>query len=222
MAPPVYVGIVANGANVFLNWLLIFHLGWGFDGAPVVSRHLPLVPARVSLRVPPRLARRTRARNESGGRVLSVSVCFLETVRFFELERTHERRRDVVFEEGRLGGRLCARESTTIATAPRLRLKRNGTRRDARARLRVLFPAFGALAGPGAFMMAIEAWAFEITTLLAGYLGTVPLDAHLTMLQLATLAFLSLPFAVAVAATIRGLSQLLGAGDPRAAKTAGA
>ena len=51
--------------------------------------------------------------------------------------------------------------------------------------------------------MLIEAWSFEITTLLAGYLGTVALDAHLTMLQLATLAFLSLPFAVAIASTIR-------------------
>jgi MATE family multidrug resistance protein len=37
----------------------------------------------------------------------------------------------------------------------------------------------------------------------AAYLGTVALDAHLTMLQLATLAYLSLPFAVAIASTIR-------------------
>ena len=87
-------------------------------------------------------------------------------------------------------------------------------------RLLGLFPTFGALAGPGAFMMAVEAWAFEVTTLLAGYLGTVSLDAHLTMLQLATLAFLSLPFAVAVAATIR-VGNLLGAGEARGASVAG-
>jgi len=44
----------------------------------------------------------------------------------------------------------------------------------------------------------------------------VALDAHLTMLQLATLAFLSLPFAVAIAATIR-VGNLLGAGDAKGA-----
>ena len=68
-------------------------------------------------------------------------------------------------------------------------------------------------------MMLIEAWSFEITTLLAGDLGTVALDAHLTMLQLATLAFLSLPFAVAIASTIR-IGNLLGAGDGKRAEDA--
>jgi hypothetical protein len=57
----------------------------------------------------------------------------------------------------------------------------------------------------------IEAWTFEITTIMAGYLGTVALDAHLTMLQLATFSFLSLPFAVAAAATIR-IGAALGGG----------
>lgn len=221
LAPPVYVGIVANGANVFLNWMLIFHLGWGFDGAPIataICRWFQLACLFAYLR----LSRVERARetNPTGGFFLFLFVFLKPNVVFL---KPNEQRNDDVT--------LCSkkdvsedvertRASTTIATAPRLRLKRNGTRRDARARLRVLFPAFGALAGPGAFMMAIEAWAFEITTLLAGYLGTVPLDAHLTMLQLATLAFLSLPFAVAVAATIR-VGNLLGAGDPHAAKTAG-
>jgi multidrug resistance protein, MATE family len=87
------------------------------------------------------------------------------------------------------------------------------------ARLKALSPTFLKLAGPGAAMMAIEAWAFEVTTLLAGYLGTVALDAHLTMLQLATLAFLSLPFAVAIASTIR-VGNLLGAGDAAGAADA--
>ena len=64
-----------------------------------------------------------------------------------------------------------------------------------RDQLLKLTRGFWKLAGPGAVMLLIEAWSFEITTLLAGYLGTVALDAHLTMLQLATLAFLSLPFA---------------------------
>ena len=68
-------------------------------------------------------------------------------------------------------------------------------------KLKNLMAGFWRLAGPGAVMMLIEAWSFELSTLLAGYLGTVALDAHLTMLQLATLSFLSLPFAVAIAST---------------------
>jgi len=88
-----------------------------------------------------------------------------------------------------------------------------------RRKLIKLSKGFCVLAGPGAIMMLIEAWSFEITTLLAGYLGTVALDAHLTMLQLATLAFLSLPFAVAIASTIR-IGNLLGAGDGKRAEDA--
>ena len=37
LAPPVYVGLVSNGANVLLNWLLIFRLRRGFSGAPVAT-----------------------------------------------------------------------------------------------------------------------------------------------------------------------------------------
>jgi len=86
-------------------------------------------------------------------------------------------------------------------------------------KLKNLMAGFWRLAGPGAVMMLIEAWSFELSTLLAGYLGTVALDAHLTMLQLATLSFLSLPFAVAIASTIR-IGNLLGAGDGRRAADA--
>lgn len=87
------------------------------------------------------------------------------------------------------------------------------------ATLRRCLPGFWRLALPGAVMLLIEAWSFEVTTLLAGYLGEVALDAHLTMLQLATLAFLSLPFAVAVASTIR-IGNALGAGDHASARDA--
>lgn len=37
LGPPVYMGLVANAINVFLNWLLVYHLGYGFDGAPVAT-----------------------------------------------------------------------------------------------------------------------------------------------------------------------------------------
>ena len=37
LGPPVYMGLISNGVNVLLNWLLVFHLGYGFDGAPVAT-----------------------------------------------------------------------------------------------------------------------------------------------------------------------------------------
>jgi Na+-driven multidrug efflux pump len=228
LAPPVYVGIVANGANVFLNWLLIFYLGWGFDGAPIATgacRWFQLTCLFAYLRAS--RVERARDTNPAGGFFLFVqAACFVPLNPSKPVLKPVPKPNEPTDDDGAWRSKKFEEEDVSARESFEgvgLRLKRNGTRHDAaaaRARARVLFPTFGALAGPGAFMMAVEAWAFEITTLLAGYLGTVPLDAHLTMLQLATLAFLSLPFAVAVASTIR-VGNLLGAGHPRAAKTAG-
>lgn len=159
LAPPVYMGIVANVFNVILNWILIFGpANMGFRGAPIAT-----------------------------------SAC-----RWFQLLLALA-----------YAGFWRTRDAST-------RPRRWLMRRD---KLLKLTRGFWKLAGPGAVMLLIEAWSFEITTLLAGYLGTVALDAHLTMLQLATLAFLSLPFAVAIASTIR-IGNLLGAGDALRAKDA--
>ena len=199
LLPPVYVGIVANGANVALNWFFIFELRWGFDGAPIATgacRWFQLFALLAYLERSE--TERTRSTRPAGGVFPFFPFCGFR------------------FDDA-ADGETDEPETTDEDVATR-RARDNQKRRM--FRLRRLFPAFCRLAGPGAFMMAVEAWAFEVTTLLAGYLGTVPLDAHLTMLQLATLAFLSLPFAVAIAATIR-VGNLLGAGEPRAARVAG-
>ena len=199
LLPPVYVGIVANGANVALNWFFIFELRWGFDGAPIATgacRWFQLFALLAYLERSE--TERTRSTRPAGGFFPFFPFCGFR------------------FDDA-ADGETDEPETTDEDVATR-RARDNQKRRM--FRLRRLFPAFCRLAGPGAFMMAVEAWAFEVTTLLAGYLGTVPLDAHLTMLQLATLAFLSLPFAVAIAATIR-VGNLLGAGEPRAARVAG-
>lgn len=157
LAPPVYMGAVANAVNVLLNWLLVFHLGYGFDGAPVAT----------------------------------------STCRWFQM--------------------------ILLAAYFFLWPERHAATRPDRLLTWTTFvrclPGFAKLAAPGAVMLLIESWSFEITTILAGYLGTVALDAHLTMMQLATLAFLSLPFAVAIASTIR-IGNLLGAGDGDSARDA--
>ena len=92
LAPPVYVGIVANGANVFLNWLLIFHLGWGFDGAPIataICRWFQLACLFAYLR----LSRVERARetNPTGGFFLFLFVFLKPNVVFL---KPNEQRND--------------------------------------------------------------------------------------------------------------------------------
>ena len=222
LSPPVYVGIVSNGANVALNWLFIFELGWGFDGAPIATgacRWFQLFALLGYLAFSE--TERARETRPAGGFFLfcgpppgiDASGGGVARTQTAQATRTTQTARTTRAGDGRAGGPV-----EDEADSER---RAKDARGRAFARARRLLPTFGGLAVPGAFMMAVEAWAFEVTTLLAGYLGTVPLDAHLAMLQLATLAFLSLPFAVAIAATIR-VGNLLGAGKPRAARTAGA
>jgi len=76
---------------------------------------------------------------------------------------------------------------------------------------------FLALALSGATAFACEAWSFEITTILAGLLGTISLDAHIVTLTIATFVYLSFPFAVGIATSIR-VGQLIGDGRPADAR----
>jgi MATE family multidrug resistance protein len=76
---------------------------------------------------------------------------------------------------------------------------------------------FWKLAISGALGFAAEAWSFEVTTILAGLLGTVPLDAHTITLTFATFIYLSFPYAVGMAASIR-VGQLIGDQKPSDAK----
>ncbi|KAG2423378.1 hypothetical protein HXX76_015344 [Chlamydomonas incerta] len=79
--------------------------------------------------------------------------------------------------------------------------------------------AFLSLGIPGGCMLALEAGSFDITTAFAGALGQVEVSAHSTLLGVCTYTFISFPFAVATAATIR-VGNLLGAGRARQASLA--
>ncbi|KAL7535805.1 hypothetical protein ACHAXR_006741 [Thalassiosira sp. AJA248-18] len=70
---------------------------------------------------------------------------------------------------------------------------------------------FWKLAISGALSFSAEAWSFEITTIMAGLLGTIALDAHTITLTISTFIFLSFPFAIGIAASIR-VGQLIGDG----------
>ena len=73
------------------------------------------------------------------------------------------------------------------------------------------------MATHSALSFTAEAWSFEITTILAGLLGTVALDAHIITLSIATFIYLSFPFAIGVATSIR-VGQLIGEGKALEAK----
>ena len=61
----------------------------------------------------------------------------------------------------------------------------------------------------GVLGFTAEAWSFEVTTIMAGLLGTVPLDAHIITLTFADFVYLSFPFGVSIVASIR-VGQLIG------------
>jgi len=73
------------------------------------------------------------------------------------------------------------------------------------------------LGGPGALMLGLEAWAFEVSTFLAAFLGTVALDAHSILMNLIAFSFMSGPFSLGIAASLR-VGQLVGAGETSAAR----
>lgn len=87
-------------------------------------------------------------------------------------------------------------------------------RRDAFARAglgRVL-----AVGIPVGIQYALEAWAFQLATLLAGVLGERELAAHVIVLNLASVSFM-LPLGISIGAAAR-VGHLIGAGQPLAAQ----
>ena len=75
--------------------------------------------------------------------------------------------------------------------------------------------AYGA---PVAVQLALEMWAFQVTTLLAGRMGAAALAAHTIVLNVASLTFM-VPLGVSMAAVTR-VGNLLGAARPRDAQRA--
>ena len=61
-------------------------------------------------------------------------------------------------------------------------------------------------------MLALEASSFDVTTAMAGFLGPSQLDAHVAMLSIIAFNYISFPYGIANAATIR-IGNLLGEGD---------
>jgi MATE family multidrug resistance protein len=154
VSPGVYIGLLANGVNVFVNWFFIYELNMGLYGAPWATS------------------------------VTRIGE-FLLIVLYIRWKR-----------------------SELIETLPIISMKN--------LEKRIIMP-FIKLSISGALAFACEAWSFEVTTILAGLLGTVSLDAHVITLSVATFFYLSFPFAVGLAASLR-VGQLIGEGRSGDAK----
>lgn len=71
---------------------------------------------------------------------------------------------------------------------------------------------------PVGLQYLLEAWAFQASTLMGGWMGEHPLGAHVAVLQLASLSFM-LPLGISIAASTR-VGNLIGAGRPAQAQRA--
>ena len=96
------------------------------------------------------------------------------------------------------------RGATTVVDLMRLRVK------GLAEILRLGFPV--------AVMLALEYWAFAISSLWAGQLGPVDLAAHSIALNLASMTYM-VPLGIGLGASAR-VGHLIGAGDPRGAQRA--
>ncbi|DBB14879.1 TPA: hypothetical protein ACH3X3_004480 [Trebouxia sp. C0006] len=79
---------------------------------------------------------------------------------------------------------------------------------------------FLALGLPGGVMMGVDAASFDVTTVMASVLGEAQVDAHSILLTFCVFIYMSFPFGVSTAATIR-VGNLVGANRPSEAKLAG-
>ena len=69
---------------------------------------------------------------------------------------------------------------------------------------------------PIGLQFGLEVWAFQLTTLMAGRLGAVPLGAHTIVFSLASFSFM-FPLGISMAASVR-VGNLVGAGQLQAAR----
>eukprot|EP01041_Mallomonas_annulata_P006635 gene6635-13444_t len=75
---------------------------------------------------------------------------------------------------------------------------------------------FLALGLPGAVLLGVEMWSFDLITVLAAHLGTTALAAHQTMYTFANLVFVAVSMPLSIALTLR-VGSVLGGGQANVA-----
>ena len=203
--PGVYVGICANGFNILFNWLLIDRWGLGIAGAPWATTLTRLVEFLLVLAYLFWAGRRQQQHQHPQSSTVQGEAT------------TTAITNDEVPVDG-AGAVEYAINSESKNTAndsnlvQRLQMTWPIIFSSEHWMSRTQLRPFRKLAVSGALSIAAEAWSFEITTILAGLLGTISLDAHIITLSIATFIFLSFPFAIGIAASIR-VGQLTGDGQ---------
>ena len=204
--PGVYVGICANGFNILFNWLLIDRWGLGIAGAPWATTLTRLVEFLLVLAYLFWAGRHQQQHQDPQSITVQGEATTTGITAFGEIpvdgDSAGENAINTETQKATDGSNLG---QGLHMTWPIIFSKEHWM---SRTQLR----PFRKLAVSGALSIAAEAWSFEITTILAGLLGTVPLDAHIITLSIATFIFLSFPFAIGIAASIR-VGQLTGDGQ---------
>ena len=240
MAPSVLVGVVANVANVVFNYVLI----WGTPLPPIWLATTTLGDWASALVPAGGLGFRGSALATSLSRVLSFVLmvaaealhrsrcCHVSTRRGGRGAGPEEvGKRQAAADVDAGADAASALESSTLHEAALTASSGHPAAVEAMGpagtavvvvgweRRLAELRSFARLGLPGGVMLALEAWSFEVQTVLAARLGRLALDAHTVMLAVATFCFVSFPFGISVAASIR-VAQLLGAQQPARARVA--
>ena len=197
VVPVALTSFAAFVANVGLNWLYIRRAGLGLVGSALAtstSRVLNLVL----------VAAYVRFDRKSWRAIVRPSVSGTHADDGDEW--------DAIEVEARGGAAGGASRSLRAGASDRTSLLAASTDRDAIRKM-------CHLGSRGAAMVAAEASSFDVTVVFASQLSQVALDAHMAMLNVCSLTFMTGPMAFGIAANVR-VGNLLGAADPARAALA--
>eukprot|EP00980_Cylindrotheca_fusiformis_P006047 scaffold1301_cov128-Cylindrotheca_fusiformis.AAC.10 len=196
VAPGVWIGLLANGVNALFNWALIYAADWGLQGAPWATT---LTRTVEFLMIVAYLYYQKKCRPPTATNTLQDTWPRLDKNKF---TRTALRPFWKLAISGALS--ITAEVVSIVHTMWRFHMFAIVVWIQ-----HFLLPFF--------YLLLFSQWSFEITTILAGLLSVLALDAHVLTLSIANVLFLSFPFAIGIAASIR-VGQLIGEQRPKDAQ----
>eukprot|EP00002_Diphylleia_rotans_P033815 TRINITY_DN7226_c0_g1_i1.p1 TRINITY_DN7226_c0_g1~~TRINITY_DN7226_c0_g1_i1.p1 ORF type:complete len:608 (-),score=124.62 TRINITY_DN7226_c0_g1_i1:239-2062(-) len=221
MSPALYAGLVANIFNALANYILIYALGWGLTGAPWATS-LTRGCQAIALGL-------ASHRQDPGLFPALVKDIQYWTSSIFSLQcSSHMEQTDVVSPDmddsehtTKSDSKAHTKKSHSVQKRQSSGLGNGDEGIDGDIRLTwESVKRFLQRGAAGGAMVALEAWCFQITTILAGLLDdTIALDAHVVIFTVSAFTFIAFPFGVSIAASVR-VGHLLGAGAPRRARAA--
>eukprot|EP00002_Diphylleia_rotans_P037123 TRINITY_DN8268_c0_g2_i1.p1 TRINITY_DN8268_c0_g2~~TRINITY_DN8268_c0_g2_i1.p1 ORF type:complete len:586 (+),score=90.00 TRINITY_DN8268_c0_g2_i1:549-2306(+) len=220
MSPALYARFIANIFNGIVNYILIYSMDWGLTGAPWATSLTRACQAialgYASHRYDPGLFSELLMDIQACN-PLNLSVNFQ---RFFK-EKNIKPVEMESFE--RKNPKNLEPVSCESKTLEKVNSNFDDMIEESGCDLRLTWGSIASFLRQGAAggaMVALEAWCFKIMIILAGLLDdTVALDAHVVVSTLTAFTFITFPFGVSIAASVR-VGHLLGAGAPQRARIA--